>query len=101
MAGRNSNGVNGQATARSAEAKPPRRPNILLFAVDSLLADRMSCYGHRRLTTPHMDKLATQGTLFERNYSPHIPTTPAYSSMLTGLDCFGTQVVALRNYDAP
>jgi arylsulfatase A-like enzyme len=35
--------------------------------------------------------------LFENNFSPHIPTTPAYASMLTGRDCFGTQVVALRH----
>jgi len=60
------------------------QPNILLFAIDSLLADHMSCYGYPRLTTPHLDKLAQQGTLFERTYSAHIPTTPAYSSMLTG-----------------
>src|SRR3954470_1023726 len=73
------------------------KPNILLFAIDSLLADHMSCYGYPRLTTPHIDKFARSATLFERTYSAHIPTTPAYSSMLTGRDCFGTQVVALRH----
>ncbi len=35
--------------------------------------------------------------MFERTYSAHIPTTSAYASMLTGMDCFGTQVVALRH----
>src|SRR5688572_15876489 len=74
-----------------------KHPNILLFAIDSLLATHMSCYGYPRLTTPHIDKFAAQGTLFERTYSPHVPTTPAYSSMLTGRDCFGTEVVALRH----
>jgi arylsulfatase A-like enzyme len=74
-----------------------KQPNILLIAIDSLLADRMSCYGHSRLTTPHIDRFAQQGVLFENNFSPHIPTTPAYASMLTGRDCFGTQVVALRH----
>src|ERR1041384_3349454 len=73
-----------------------RKPNIVLFAIDSIRADHMSCYGYPRLTTPHMDRFAQGGTLFERTYSPHIPTTPAYSSMLTGMDCFSTQVVALR-----
>lgn len=72
-------------------------PNIVLLAVDSLLADHMSCYGYHRNTTPHIDKLAESGTLFERTYSAHIPTTSAYASMLTGRDCFGTQVVALRH----
>jgi len=73
------------------------RPNILLIAIDSLLADHMSCYGYRRLTTPHIDRFAAQATLFEKTYSAHIPTTPAYSSMLTGRDCFGNEVVALRH----
>ena len=57
----------------------------------------MSCYGYQRLTTPHIDRFAQSGTLFERCYSPHIPTTSAYASMLTGMDCFSTQVVALRH----
>ena len=81
---------------RNSEAKSTK-PNILLFAIDSILADHMSCYGYGKLTTPHLDRFATQGTLFERTFSAHIPTTPAYSSMLTGRDCFGTEVVALRH----
>jgi arylsulfatase A-like enzyme len=74
-----------------------QKPNILLIAIDSLLADHMSGYGYARLTTPHIDRFAQTGTLFERLYSPHIPTTSAYTSMLTGMDCFSTQVVALRH----
>jgi arylsulfatase A-like enzyme len=74
-----------------------RKDNLILFGVDSLWADHMSCYGYDRLTTPHIDRLAEESVLFERNYSPHIPTTSAYSSMLTGLDAFSTQVVALRH----
>lgn len=76
---------------------PGTRPNIVLFGVDLLLADHMSCYGYPRLTTPYIDRFAAGGTLYERNYSPHIPTTSAYSSMLTGTDCFTNQVVALRH----
>jgi arylsulfatase A-like enzyme len=75
----------------------PKKPNILLLAIDSLRADHMSCYGYHRQTTPHIDRFATEGVLFEQTYSPHVPTTPAYASMLTGMDCFNTQVVALRH----
>jgi arylsulfatase A-like enzyme len=74
-----------------------KQPNIVLLGVDSLRADHMSCYGYSRLTTPHLDRFAAEGTLFEKNYSAHIPTTSAYSSMLTGQDVFSTQVVALRH----
>ena len=74
-----------------------KKPNIVLIAIDSLRADHMSCYGYDRLTTPHIDRFAQQGTLFENTFSAHIPTTSAYSSMLTGMDVFSTQVVALRH----
>ena len=74
-----------------------RPPNIVLVGIDSLRADHMSCYGYPRQTTPHMDRIATQGALFERTYSAYIPTTSGYSSMLTGMDVFSTQVVALRH----
>ena len=74
-----------------------RPPNILLIAVDSLRRDHMSCYGYHRLTTPHIDRFSEEATLFEETISAHIPTTSAYASMLTGRDCFGTEVVALRH----
>ena len=74
-----------------------KHPNIVLIGIDSLLADHMSCYGYHRHTSPHIDRFADASTLFEKTYSAHIPTTSAYASMLTGLDAFGTGVVALRH----
>jgi hypothetical protein len=82
--------------ARKARAKK-QRPNILMIAIDSLLSTHMSCYGYDRLTTPHIDRFAEGGTLFENNFCPHVPTTSGYASMLTGRDCFGTECVALRH----
>ncbi len=77
--------------------KQNRKPNIVLIAIDSLRADHMSSYGYSRLTTPHIDRFARGGALFENTFSAHIPTTSAYASMLTGRDVIGTQVVALRH----
>ncbi|NQZ69921.1 MAG: sulfatase-like hydrolase/transferase, partial [Lentisphaeria bacterium] len=74
-----------------------KKPNVLLIAIDSLLSTHMSCYGYERQTTPHIDRFAEGATLFENTISPHIPTTSAYASMLTGMDCFTNQVVALRH----
>jgi arylsulfatase A-like enzyme len=84
-------------TGENGEKMKKTRPNILLIAIDSLRADHMSSYGYARLTTPHVDTIARQGTLFENTFSAHVPTTSAYASMLTGKDVFGTQVVALRH----
>jgi arylsulfatase A-like enzyme len=78
-------------------AAKKKKPNILMLGVDSLWADHMSCYGYKRNTTPHIDALARHGTRFARNYSPHIPTTPAYNGMISGCDVFSTQIVALTN----
>lgn len=74
-----------------------KKPNILLIGVDSLRADHMSLYGYHRHTTPHIERFAQSGTVFERNYSAFIPTTPGYGSMLTGMDVITTQMVALRH----
>jgi len=57
----------------------------------------MSCYGYPKLTTPHIDHFAQEGVLFEETFSPNVPTTPGYACMLTGMDIFSTQCVALRH----
>ena len=71
--------------------------NLLFLGIDSLRADHMSLYGCPRLTTPHMDKTASEGVTFLNAFSPSIPTTSGYASIFTGMDCFGTDVVALRH----
>lgn len=61
------------------------RPHVLLITVDTLRADRLGAHGYERDTTPHMDRLAAQGVLFERAYS-HAPfTAPSHASLLTSL----------------
>ncbi|MBQ1862392.1 MAG: sulfatase [Clostridia bacterium] len=74
-----------------------KKPNIVFIGVDSLRRSRMSLYGYSRLTTPHISDYFKDGIVFENCFSPSIPTTPGYASMLTGMDCFGTNVVALRH----
>lgn len=72
-----------------------KKPNILFFGIDSLRRDHMSHYGYSRMTTPHITEYAKGGVTFNQCFSPHIPTTPGYSNMMTGRDCFGTDVVGL------
>ncbi|MGI6561457.1 MAG: sulfatase [Clostridia bacterium] len=74
-----------------------KKKNLIIFGIDSLRRDHMSLYGYDRLTTPHIDKYAKGGVTFNNPFSPSIPTTPGYASMLTGLDSFGTNTVALRH----
>jgi arylsulfatase A-like enzyme len=61
------------------------KPNIILISIDTLRSDHVSCYGHDKLTTPCIDKLAEEGTIFGNNYTTGVWTPPAHASMLTGL----------------
>jgi arylsulfatase A-like enzyme len=62
-----------------------KRPNILLLVLDSVRARNMSCYGYERPTTPELDKLAAEGTLFEQAISVGCWTLPVHASLFTGL----------------
>ena len=72
-----------EAPQKSSE--PPAGKNVLLIVVDTLRADRLGCYGYKDApTTPTMDKLASEGVLFEHFYSAAPWTGASFGSMLTG-----------------
>jgi arylsulfatase A-like enzyme len=60
------------------------KPDIMLIVLDTLRADRLSCYGYPRETSPHSDAFAGSSTLFERAISPAQWTIPAHASLFTG-----------------
>jgi arylsulfatase A-like enzyme len=67
--------------------------NIILISLDTTRADRLSCYGHFRRTSPHLDRIAAEGALFAEHLSPHIPTYPGHTTMMTGRDIYAHQVI--------
>ena len=60
------------------------KPDIVLIVLDTLRADRMSCYGYERQTTPFVDAFAEDATLFERAVVPGQWTIPSHASLFTG-----------------
>ncbi|WP_394839168.1 sulfatase-like hydrolase/transferase [Pendulispora rubella] len=58
--------------------------DIVLISVDALRADHVGAYGYKRPTTPNIDKLAAEGTLFESAYCPTPHTSYSITSMMTG-----------------
>src|SRR5215510_4843692 len=60
------------------------RYNVLLITIDTLRADHLGCYGNTRAETPVIDRLATDGVLFEHAESAAPITLPAHVSLLTG-----------------
>lgn len=63
----------------------PRHPDIVLLVLDTQRADRLSCYGHPAETTPYLDTLAADATLFQHAIAPAQWTVPSHTSMFTGL----------------
>lgn len=61
-----------------------RQPNILWICTDQQRTDTLGCYGNPNVSTPHIDKLASMGILFERAYCQSPVCTPSRSSFLTG-----------------
>ncbi|MCK5729930.1 MAG: sulfatase-like hydrolase/transferase, partial [Draconibacterium sp.] len=70
----------------SCNTKPEdtfQKPNVLFIAVDDLRTE-LGCYGNEYIKSPNLDKLASQGFLFNQHYVS-VPTCGASRhAMLTG-----------------
>ena len=61
-----------------------KRPNVLLVMADQLAPQVLPAYGHSRVRTPHLDRLAGEGVVFENAYCNFPLCAPARFSMLSG-----------------
>jgi choline-sulfatase len=77
---------------RYARASAPVNGPIILISIDTLRADHLPAYGYRKVSTPAIDTLAADGTVFERAYSHSPQTLPAHVSLLSGRLPFETGV---------
>ena len=55
-------------------ASVPADLNLVFITIDTLRADHLGCYGYARPTSPEIDRLAGEGTLFENGWA-HAPST--------------------------
>lgn len=62
-----------------------RAENLLLISIDTLRADRLSCYGYNTNRTPGLDRWAEEGVIFDSAYTEYPLTLPAHYTMLTGV----------------
>ncbi|MEG0910612.1 MAG: sulfatase-like hydrolase/transferase [Ruthenibacterium sp.] len=60
------------------------KPNILILHADQHRADCIGAYGNHDIRTPHIDSLATDGTLYDAHYTVYPVCTPARYSFISG-----------------
>ncbi len=61
------------------------KPDVVFYVIDGAGADLMSAWGYNRRTTPNLERLAAEGTLFEHAYSNSTWTQSSTASFMTSL----------------
>lgn len=79
------------AAPRSADAAPP---NILFAIADDLSFPHMGAYGTEWIQTPAFDRVAREGLLFNRCYTPNAKCAPSRSCILTGRNSWQLEAAA-------
>lgn len=60
-------------------------PNIILMVLDTVGAKHLSLYGYERPTSPSLERIARESSVFTRCLAPACWTVPSHASLFTGL----------------
>jgi len=74
----------GLATGMAAVAVAGR-PNVVWIVVDDM-SPSFGCYGETAIETPHVDRLAREGTRFAHAYTTAPVCSPSRSALITGME---------------
>ena len=73
------------------------RPNILVLMSDQHSKRQLGSYGDSLVRTPNLDRLASEGMLFENAYCPSPVCVPSRMSFMTGRTPTGNRVWTNQN----
>jgi arylsulfatase A-like enzyme len=71
--------------AAGAALAPPRIPNIVFILADDLGYGDLGCYGQKQISTPNLDRLASEGMRFTDAYAGSTVCAPSRCTLMTGL----------------
>lgn len=72
----------GNSVALAAETESSRL-NVVLISLDTVRPDHLGCYGYRRKTSPQIDRIAAEGTVFTHAFSQAPQTLASHLSFMT------------------
>lgn len=78
------------------EQKNKPLQNVLLLISDDHAAYALGCYGNKVIRTPNIDRLASEGTRFERAYANSPMCSASRASFITGKYAHATRTTLLR-----
>ena len=68
----------------SCTMQEKQKPNVLFIAIDDLRPE-LGCYGNAQILSPQIDKLASEGLVFNRTYCQQPICMASRASLLSGL----------------
>ena len=69
-----------------------KRPNIVFILADDLGYGDLGCYGQKKIKTPNLDRMATEGIRFVQAYAGSTVCAPSRSVLMTGQHTGHTRV---------
>ena len=78
-----------------------RPTRVLLIFPDQHRWDVLPCYGLDFMQTPHLDRMAREGMVFETAYTPSPVCQPARASLMTGLNPLTHRVLGNLHWYPP
>lgn len=85
------------AVSTAANVSNPTKPNIVIILADDIGYGDFGCYGSKKIHTPNIDRLASEGMRFTDAYAGAATCTPTRFSLLTGKHAWrqpGTGILA-------
>src|SRR3954454_16893346 len=65
-------------------ASDPAKPNIVVLLADDLGYGDLGCFGHPKIKTPNLDRLAAEGIRLTSCYCGQSVCSPSRAALLTG-----------------
>jgi len=69
----------------SRAAESAEKPNIIFIMADDLGYGDLGCYGQQQIRTPHLDRMAREGTRFTQAYAGSTVCAPSRCCLMTGV----------------
>lgn len=90
-----------QADGQNSPDQQPgkARPNIVLIVADDHGREAVGCYGNSAIRTPHIDRLAADGTRFTNAFCTTASCSPSRSVLLTGLQNHANGMYGLEHQE--